>query len=105
SDHRCINTVLNLDVPSVERESRLQWRKADWAAYCGLVEKGWEALDLYKRAETAGTRQELDVVVQDMTNVLTQAAEAAVPLSKPSPFAKRWWTSELTAQQRTLKHL
>ncbi|KAI0350887.1 hypothetical protein OH77DRAFT_1376117, partial [Trametes cingulata] len=105
SDHRCINTVLNLEVPAATREARLQWRNTDWVVFGCLVERGWEALRLDARADAAATREDLDSVVHDMANVLSQAAQEAVPFSKPSPFAKRWWTPELTAQQRALQRL
>jgi hypothetical protein len=35
---------------------------------------------------------------------VTEAVEALTPKAKPSPYAKRWWTTDLTNLRRTYTH-
>ena len=44
--------------------------------------------------------QDFDVMLAEISDVLGNVIEAHVPLRRPSPHCKRWWSKEL-AQART----
>jgi hypothetical protein len=45
------------------------------------------------------TRPALDTIVERLTEVTAQAVDQFTPNSRPSPYAKRWFTPDLKAQQ------
>jgi hypothetical protein len=91
SDHRAIETVLDVSVPTPKAQDRLLFKNAPWKQINTRIEAALE------RAPSGGTVQErtdrLMATVQD-------AIQALVPKAKPTPYAKRWWTSDLTQLRR-----
>ena len=48
---------------------------------------------------------DIDSLVSDITDLLVRASLDSVPLSKPCPYSKRWWTAELTALKQEARRL
>ena len=91
SDHRAIETMLDLSVPALQQQERLLFRNAPWSAINARI------------AHTLGPTSLLGAV-QPMTDRLMSAVHEAVhvltPLARPSPYTKRWWTTDLTELRR-----
>ena len=52
--------------------------------------------------QTGGQFQE---AVSDLIGAIQAAIEAKVPISKPTPFSRQWWSSELSTLKKQLNHL
>ncbi|KAJ5264686.1 hypothetical protein N7505_007479 [Penicillium chrysogenum] len=54
-----------------------------------------------KRPRDGDHRSELDATAGRLTGRISSAIRQLVPVARPSPYGKRWWTSELTALRDT----
>jgi exonuclease III len=90
SDHRTIETVFDVSVPIPRPQERLLLKNAPWKEINARI------------ASSIGSP--LAGTVQQKTDRLMAAVSGAVhtltPKAKPSPYAKRWWTSDLTQLRR-----
>ncbi len=86
SDHRTIEAVFDISVPTPKPKERLLLKNAPWKEINARI------------ASTLGLPSE--GTVQHKTDRLMAAVIGAVsvltPKAKPSPYTKRWWTSDLT---------
>jgi hypothetical protein len=92
SDHRAIETAFDIEVPDRPAVQRLLFKNAPWA-------------EIRAKVEASLQRVPLGGSVQFQTDRLMVAVTEAVfnltPRAKPSPYAKRWWTTDLTQLRRT----
>ena len=91
SDHRAIETTFNIATPEQIVVERLLLKNAPWKAIQERIARDLQSTPIHE-----GTQTQTD---QLMTIVL-QAVHALTPKAKPSPYAKRWWTSNLTNLRR-----
>lgn len=91
SDHRAIQTEFNLTTPERTAEPRLLFKNAPWNA---TRERTEAKLSLFPWDGDVQTQTDrlMDVVVDTINSL--------VPRAKPSPYAKRWWTTDLTKLRR-----
>jgi hypothetical protein len=87
SNHRAIKTVFSVPVPVSKQQERLLLKNTPWKEINARI---IESLD---STPSDGT-------VQQRTNQLMaavlEAVHALTPKARPSPYAKRWWTMDLT---------
>jgi hypothetical protein len=87
SDHRTIETVFDVLVPEPVYQERLLLKNAPWK-------------EIRARIATTLGDTPLEGTVQQRTDRLMSAVLDAVysltPKARPSPYAKRWWTADLT---------
>ncbi|KAJ5215604.1 reverse transcriptase [Penicillium cinerascens] len=97
SDHRAIITTFLSDAqkPTVSGPGRPLFREAPWA------DINRELKDLETEVPDITTRAELNSTVDHLTNRVSQAVRLLVPIARPSPYSKRWWTPELTVLRDT----
>lgn len=95
SDHRMIETVFDSSVPVPQQQERLLLKNAPWKAINDRI-----ARTLSVTPPTGTTQQRTDRL---MAAVL-EAVHALTPRAKPSPYAKRWWTQDLTQLRRIYTH-
>jgi hypothetical protein len=92
SDHRAIQTTFDIVPPERIVVQRLLLKNAPWK-------------EIRERIATALQRLPLRLGIQAQTDHLTtivlEAIRALTPKAKPSPYAKRWWTTDLTNLRRT----
>jgi hypothetical protein len=89
SDHIAITTTFALQVAPTSSERRRVFKNADWKRIRTTVDS------------LGDPPQEIaDNEVETYETYLTEAVEKAidkhVPVAKPSPYARRWWTQDLT---------
>lgn len=91
SDHRAIETVFDISVPVPKQQERLLLKNAPWKEINARI------------ARTLDTTP-ADGTVQQKTDRLMaaflEAVHALTPKARPSPYAKRWWTTDLTQLRR-----
>jgi ribonuclease HI/exonuclease III len=90
SDHRTIETVFDVSVPVPRPQERLLLKNAPWKEINARI--------------TTSLGSPSEGTVQQRTDRLMaavlEAVHALTPKAKPSPYAKRWWTSDLTQLRR-----
>jgi hypothetical protein len=87
SDHRAIETSFDVDIPEHATQPRLLFKNAPWNAIRERIAHGLQ--DCPPRGDVQRQTNRLMQVVLEAVNTLT-------PKAKPSPYAKRWWTQDLT---------
>ena len=87
SDHRAIKTTFDIETPSPSTEPRLLFKNAPWNAIKERI-----SARLITTPEVGSSQQQADRLM----TVTLEAVHALTPKAKPSPYAKRWWTRDLT---------
>jgi len=86
SDHRTLETVFDISVPTPRPQERLLLKNAPWKEINARI--------------TSSLGSPPEGTVQQKTDKLMaavlEAVHALTPKAKPSPYMKRWWTSDLT---------
>jgi hypothetical protein len=91
SDHRAIQTTFDVATPERAVETRLLFKNAPWTDIKGRITTNLRFVPF-----GGSVQQQADGL---MTAVL-EAVHALTPRAKPSPYAKRWWTTDLTQLRR-----
>ena len=91
SDHRAIQTTFDVATPERAVETRLLFKNAPWTNIKGRITTNLRFVPF-----GGSVQQQTDGL---MTAVL-EAVHALTPRAKPSPYAKRWWTTDLTQLRR-----
>ncbi|XP_044717330.1 reverse transcriptase (RNA-dependent DNA polymerase) domain-containing protein [Hirsutella rhossiliensis] len=92
SDHRAIQTTFDIRVPERTFPQRLMLKNAPWIAIATRVED-----ELRPLPWTVGVQTQADQLMR----VVTKALRDLTPRAQPPPYAKRWWTKDLTRLRRT----
>jgi exonuclease III len=99
SDHKAIVTVFETRTSAqapdqAENQRRRLWKEADW-------EKAREAvLNNITSNPQPMDRGDVDHYYKYITDLIAPAVRDHIPRAKPAPYAKRWWTKELTERRR-----
>jgi exonuclease III len=95
SDHRAIETEFDVSVPAPQAQERLLLKNAPWKEINVRI-----AAALESTLEEGTVQQKTDRLMA----VVLEAVRALTPRAKPSPYAKRWWTSDLTQLRQIYTH-
>lgn len=95
SDHRAIETIFDIAAPETESRPRLLLKNAPWKQINERIE-----LSL-RQVPSRGTVQEQ---TDRLMSAVCEAVKALTPTAKPSRYAKRWWTADLTQLRQIHTH-
>jgi hypothetical protein len=95
SDHRTIETVFDISVPVPRQQERLLLKNAPWKDIRVRIAKSLGITPL------EGTVQQR---TDRLMSVVSEAVHTLTPKARPSPYAKRWWTTDLTELRRIYTH-
>jgi hypothetical protein len=87
SDHRATETSFDVDVPEHTTQPRLLFKNAPWNAIREQI-----AHALHDRPACGDVQRQTDHLMQ----VVLEAVNTLTPKAKPSPYARQWWTQDLT---------
>ena len=87
SDHLAIETRFNLEAPVQTQAERLLFKEVPWQQIREATSKILES-----SPPPIGTQGKCDRLM----DAVSQAVQAHTLKAKPSPYAKRWWSKELT---------
>lgn len=102
ADHLPIITELDLSVSRAPSFPTRNMRDADFTA---INEKLRERLALRCPAIRIRHKEDVETTVNTLVDIINEVIDEEVPASKPSPFAKRWWTKELTELKKEKNRL
>ncbi|EAQ83089.1 hypothetical protein CHGG_10907 [Chaetomium globosum CBS 148.51] len=92
SDHRAIETAFDTSVEDRPSETRFLFKNAPWAEIRTRV-----AANLERIPWDGNVQQQTDRLMA----AVTEAVYGLTPKAKPSSYAKRWWTTDLTRLRQT----
>ncbi|KAK1837585.1 hypothetical protein CCHR01_19793, partial [Colletotrichum chrysophilum] len=95
SDHRAIETVFDIAAPEAESRPRLLLNNAPWKQINERIESS------LRQVPPGGTVQER---TDRLMSAVCEAVKALTPTVKPSRYAKRWWTADLTQLRQIHTH-
>ncbi|KAJ6436382.1 reverse transcriptase [Purpureocillium lavendulum] len=87
SDHRAIHTTFDVTLPERITTPRLMFKNAPWNSIRARVEEGLRELSW-----TVDVQAQTDQFMR----VVLEAIDHFTPRAEPTPYAKRWWTRDLT---------
>jgi hypothetical protein len=91
SDHRAIETTFDVATPERVVEARLLFKNAPWNDIRTRINSALRSVP------TGGSVQQQ---TDRLMTVVLEAVHALIPKANPSPYAKRWWTKDLTQLRR-----
>jgi exonuclease III len=91
SDHRAIETAFDVSVPVPKQQERLLLKNAPWKEINARITKTLDA-----RPPEGTVQKKTDTLM----SAVLEAVRALTPKARPSPYAKRWWTTDLTQLRR-----
>jgi hypothetical protein len=100
ADHLPIVTEIDVLAVTNNEKPRRDWRDVDWTEFTG---------ELIQQLTTIGEPKEihsweqLKKAIEDLEMCIGKTVSSTVPMKKPTPFRKRWWTKELTEARKALK--
>ncbi|PHH92210.1 hypothetical protein CDD83_8410 [Cordyceps sp. RAO-2017] len=92
SDHRAIQTTFDMDMPQRTTMQRLLFKNAPWILIGARVKD-----ELRPLPWTVDVQTQADQLMR----VVGEAVHELTPRAQPPPYAKRWWTKDLTRLRRT----
>jgi hypothetical protein len=96
TDHFPTVSCIDLSMVRIDEEPKRNYRDTDWEEFGKGLETNLGRL----RIRDPANIQDFDTMLQEFSSAITDTIEAHVPLCRPSPHCKRWWSKEL-AQART----
>ena len=92
SDHEPIEAVFTLQYEEAPHQPKLLFRLAPWDKIRAMVQ---ELLPITPHDPTS-----VESCAARIINAVNFAIQKYCPVSKPSPYSKKWWTADLTIMRR-----
>jgi hypothetical protein len=87
SDHRRIDTTFDIAIPTPQHQPRMLLKNTPWHEVNERIKGALSTVRI-----VGDVQKDTDTLM----SVVSEAVHALTPVSQPSPYAKRWWTSDLT---------
>jgi hypothetical protein len=94
SDHQFIRTAFSTTTDIRTHMPKRLWKKAEWTK---IKEDLEQILKIRPQPENP---EDVDNYWSYLQDIIDLPIRRHVPVAKPSPYAKRWWTEELTRLRR-----
>ncbi|KJZ69203.1 hypothetical protein HIM_11403 [Hirsutella minnesotensis 3608] len=91
SDHRAVHTTFDVTMPERSATPRLLFKNAPWNLIRSRVKDNLRLLPWAVDVQTQ---------TDQLMRVVLGAIHELTPRARPSPYAKRWWTQDLTQLRR-----
>ena len=102
TDHLPILMQFNMSLAQAEQMSSRNFHKVNWKAFNKTLDK---ALAKHAPPQLIATKEEFHLYACHLDKALKSMVESCVPMSRPHPHQKRWWTKDLTRLLEELKHM
>ena len=102
TDHLLIATTLDISPTRTVPIPRYDWCDIDWEAFTKTAKAELAKLPI---PHTLHNIPEFESSLKAFTDTLDKVIEEHVPISKPTPFKKWWWSNELTKKWNEVRKL
>jgi len=102
TDHLPILSTLDTRVVRIEKPPTRNFRATNWEEFTDHLETLFSNRPDPKRLES---NEEFRTALDTINDSIKSTIETHVPMSKPLPHTKRWWTQDLSSLQRKKNRL
>jgi hypothetical protein len=99
TDHYPIVTQIDIYAPKTEWKPRYNFRMADWPELVKTLKANLANIPPPTEIEST---QEFDDRLKTLNETIQDAIKKHVKMTKPSPYSKRWWTTELADEKKKM---
>jgi hypothetical protein len=99
TDHYLIITQVDIYAPKATWAARRNFRLADWPELVKTLKSDLANLPPPTEIENIQT------FTDRLNETMQKAIEKHVKLTKPSPYSKRWWSTELANEKKKMQQL
>jgi hypothetical protein len=89
ADHFPVRSELDLAVAIKKYEPRPNLRKVDWEKFRETLA---ENLGTIPPPGPITTKEEFEATLENFEDMVQKTMKKCIPMTKPSPYSKRWWT-------------
>ena len=101
SDHfGVLFTISKSTYSSSSNPVRFNTRKADWAKFISYLISSLDNMPFLLNSIPGN--QELDLLAEDFTNRIVEAASNSIPRTTTSPYSKPWWNEDLKSLRKSM---
>jgi len=97
TDHLPIVTEIDSKITRTPESNKRCFKNADWTLFREKLTEISQDTTFIREPMNSNN---LNTLLDQITNTVTKAVEDSVPIVKPSPYMKRWWNKELTAARK-----
>ncbi|GBE90127.1 RNA-directed DNA polymerase from mobile element jockey [Sparassis crispa] len=101
TNHIPISLTLDVSTHTTQDVPHRNFREVDWEDFC--LKRNLSSRMLGEGE--ISTPEQFNTVLKNLTGAITATIEDKVPLSKPTPFTKRWWSKDLTKSWKRVQRL
>jgi hypothetical protein len=102
TDHFPIVTQFNIHATRTTWEPRHNYSLTDWTEFAKTLKE-----NLANMSPPTGIKsiQDFNAMLKNLNEAIQDATEKHVKMTKPSPYSKRWWTTELANEKKKMQRL
>ena len=97
TDHMLVISILDIEPEEAIQTTKFNYRSMDWEEFRRSLEINLEEMIVVKEITS---EEDLYEHIAKLDSVIKATIKDLVPLSKLSPYAKRWWTKELSIMKK-----
>jgi ribonuclease HI len=102
TDHLPIITVIDTDFQRSPFNPRRNFKDVDWTKFREKLREKTDQVPFLMHPLTAA---DLDTLLEQILQPVNEVIDEIIPMTKPSPHSKRWWTKELSAARKLKNRL
>ncbi|GBE85933.1 hypothetical protein SCP_0804570 [Sparassis crispa] len=103
TDHILISLTLDVSTYTTQEVPRWNFREVDWEDFRSCLKSNLSS-HMLGEGEIS-TPEQFNTVLKNLTDAITATIKEKVPLSKPTPFTKCWWSKDLTKSRKHVQCL
>jgi ribonuclease HI len=102
ADHLPVITFIDTDFQRNPFSPRRNFKDTDWTRFRELLQV---KAAQYQYNANPLTAADLDILLEQILKPVTEVIQETIPMTKPSPHMKKWWTKELSAARKLKNRL
>lgn len=100
TNHLPVQSEIDTDLSTNTPATHPNYRATDWGRFTDHLKMLLSAIPPPRCIETA---EGFNAAVANLTQAIQATIGAVVPVSKPTPFSKQWWTSDLRKARQKMR--
>ena len=102
TDHFPVIGMMDITPEQTDLAPRFNWRMTEWDDFRTQLTTNVEAMGPPRPIRD---KDDFNIVFTLLTSAIQSAADQCVPKTRPSPYARRWWSKELASMRQQKKKL
>ena len=102
TDHYPVITQLDIHATRAAWEPKRNFRLTDWNEFVKTLKDNLANIPIPTVIDDI---QDFNTALDNLNQAIQDAIEKHIKITKPSPYSKRWWTSELANEKKAMQRL